>query len=214
MDEMGDRLRQARVKAGFRSARSAALRFDWGPSTYAAHENGQNKFDDDLARRYARAFKVSAAWLLTGEGDLTPPRNLVPLDGYISAGGSIETGSEQREPGVEYEAELMLNVPEAAVAYQVVGLSMYPRYDPDMVLVCRGHTTDAKPYIGREVAVGTADGHRYLKILRETETPGLYDLESHNAPLMRNVELAWIAPIAAIIPADQWTRIERRTAAA
>ena len=70
MSSMGDRLRKARLAAKFRSARSAALRHGWTESTYAAHENGQNDFDEDAALKYARAYKVSAGWLLTGE---TPP---------------------------------------------------------------------------------------------------------------------------------------------
>ncbi len=64
---MQDRLRSARAKAGFSSARKAALRFGWSVSTYSAHENGQNRFDPESAKVYGRAFGVSAAWLLTGE---------------------------------------------------------------------------------------------------------------------------------------------------
>ncbi len=67
MDEMQDRLKSARGKAGFKSARAAALRFSWSVSTYSAHENGQNRFDPEAARAYAKAFGVSASWLLTGE---------------------------------------------------------------------------------------------------------------------------------------------------
>jgi phage repressor protein C with HTH and peptisase S24 domain len=74
MADMGDRLREARIAAGFRSARSAALKFGWNPSTYAAHENGQNGYDPGTAERYARAFKVRSAWLLTADG----PRERAP----------------------------------------------------------------------------------------------------------------------------------------
>lgn len=64
---MSDRLRLARENAGFNSARSAALAIGVNPSTYGAHENGQNNFKLKDAEFYAGAFKVSAAWLLTGE---------------------------------------------------------------------------------------------------------------------------------------------------
>jgi phage repressor protein C with HTH and peptisase S24 domain len=67
MDQtMSDRLRLARENAGFSSARSAALAIGVNPSTYGAHENGQNNFKPKDADFYARAFGVSAAWLLTG----------------------------------------------------------------------------------------------------------------------------------------------------
>lgn len=76
MSEKGNRLRQARVGAGFSKARQAAERFGWKPSTYAAHENGQNEFDEKQARVYGQAFQISWMWLLTGEwvGPITSKR--------------------------------------------------------------------------------------------------------------------------------------------
>lgn len=74
MNEMSDRLRHARLHAGFNSARSAAARFGWKTSTYSAHENGQNGFNAEAAADYGKAFKCSPAWLLTGEGE-PPPSN-------------------------------------------------------------------------------------------------------------------------------------------
>lgn len=50
MTTMFERLKQARSDAGFKSARAAAIRFGWGPSTYAAHENGQNRFGPEAAK--------------------------------------------------------------------------------------------------------------------------------------------------------------------
>lgn len=73
LETPGDRLKDARDKAGFRSARAAALHFHWTPSTYASHENGQTgEIPHAAARKYAKAFRVSAAWLLNGEGDMRP----------------------------------------------------------------------------------------------------------------------------------------------
>jgi phage repressor protein C with HTH and peptisase S24 domain len=68
MGEMGDRLKQVRERF-FTSARKAAIQHNWPISTYAAHENGQNEFDSDDAKKYAKAFKTKASWLLTGEGE-------------------------------------------------------------------------------------------------------------------------------------------------
>lgn len=66
MADMGDRLKEARLRTG-KSARQAAMQHNWPPSTYAAHENGQNDFGLEDAKKYAKAFKTTAAWLLTGE---------------------------------------------------------------------------------------------------------------------------------------------------
>jgi phage repressor protein C with HTH and peptisase S24 domain len=67
MDETNERLRKARDDAGFKSAMSAAKRFGWTPSTYASHENGQTPVPRKAAEVYAKAFKVSPAWLLNVE---------------------------------------------------------------------------------------------------------------------------------------------------
>lgn len=77
MGDMGDRLSEARARM-FKSARQAALKFGWPVSTYSAHENGQNDFGPEDAKKYAKALKTTASWLLTGEPGIIPPqkRNL------------------------------------------------------------------------------------------------------------------------------------------
>lgn len=65
--DMDERLKKARKQAGFTSARQAAARLGLKHSTYAAHENGQNAYDAAQAAEYAKAFKVSASWLLLGD---------------------------------------------------------------------------------------------------------------------------------------------------
>lgn len=72
MESMGKRLRAARSAAGFKSARSAAIRFGWSPSTYGAHENGQNEFDPETAAKYAKAFRTTANELLFGSAPDAP----------------------------------------------------------------------------------------------------------------------------------------------
>ncbi|RFC66482.1 LexA family transcriptional regulator [Fulvimarina endophytica] len=69
MSEMSDRLRQARVEAGYGSASAAAAAVGINPSTYRAHENGQNEFGPEYATLYGRRFSVAPGWLLTGSGD-------------------------------------------------------------------------------------------------------------------------------------------------
>lgn len=84
MGEMGERLRQARIEAGYSSASAAARAHGWKNSTFIAHENGQNDFDAEQAQEYAKAFKTSAEWLLWGRNP--PPAGIdselrqLPLD--------------------------------------------------------------------------------------------------------------------------------------
>jgi phage repressor protein C with HTH and peptisase S24 domain len=72
MKTMGERLREARMSAGFSSATKAAEAMGVTASTYRAHENGQNEYGPDDAIIYARKFGVSAAELLTGQKDGKP----------------------------------------------------------------------------------------------------------------------------------------------
>lgn len=68
---MSDRLKKARVSAGFYKASDAITKFGWKASTYRAHESRQNQFDAATALNYARAYGVNAGWLLTGEGEMS-----------------------------------------------------------------------------------------------------------------------------------------------
>ena len=59
---MSDRLKKARVSAGFYKASDAINKFGWKASTYRAHESRQNQFDATTALSYARAYGVNAGW--------------------------------------------------------------------------------------------------------------------------------------------------------
>jgi DNA-binding XRE family transcriptional regulator len=58
-----ERLREARLRAGYTSAAAAARQFRWTKPTYAGHENGSRTFSWEDAQRYAKAFKVEPLWL-------------------------------------------------------------------------------------------------------------------------------------------------------
>ena len=77
---MNERLRNARIAAGFASATDAIDYCKWKGSTYRAHENGQNNFNVEYATKYGKAYGVSASWLLLGEsseGELITRRQAV-----------------------------------------------------------------------------------------------------------------------------------------
>lgn len=62
------RLRQAREARGFADAKAAAKFFGFVYDTYAQHENGNRGIRRSVAERYGKAYGISPAWLLTGEG--------------------------------------------------------------------------------------------------------------------------------------------------
>ncbi|MCV9940954.1 helix-turn-helix domain-containing protein [Boseaceae bacterium BT-24-1] len=62
------RLRLAR-KTKFRTAKQAAEALGVPYGTYSGHESGSRGFDEDDAKRYAKFFRVAAAWLLLEDGE-------------------------------------------------------------------------------------------------------------------------------------------------
>lgn len=75
LSTVSGRLRWARERAGFTSIRAAAIANGWNENTYKSHEQGIRQAEglkEKHARKYARAFKVSLAWLSFGIGDPDP----------------------------------------------------------------------------------------------------------------------------------------------
>jgi phage repressor protein C with HTH and peptisase S24 domain len=209
MGDSNDRLRKVREKAGYKSARAAAIRFGWTVSTYASHENGQTPVPQEAAKTYAKAFKSSPAWILTGEGH-EGAQNVVKIMGLIGAGGVISPEYEQvPEEGLS-EIEAPFPLPDDAIAFQVEGNSMWPRYDPGDVVICRNREADPLSLVGIEVAVRTTKGLRYLKRILRGKSRELFDLESYNAEPIRGVRIAWVSEVNAVIRAGQWQKLDDR----
>jgi len=116
MQKAADRLRHARVAAGFATAAEAAIRFGWNPNTYKSHENGQRGVKPETSEQYARAFRVSPAWLSFGSGDETahPVRN-VPATAFGFAEDLTETdrtnANRRPPPPIGARPDVDLNKP-------------------------------------------------------------------------------------------------------
>jgi hypothetical protein len=67
------RLKWAREKRGYASAREAADAIGVRYSTYAGHESGSRGIKRDALRRYAKFFRVSPVWLEFGTGGEEAP---------------------------------------------------------------------------------------------------------------------------------------------
>lgn len=213
----GERLRQARIAAGYRSAREAAVENRWAESTYAAHERGSRTIGQDDAERYARRFRaagieVTAPYILFGGEEPEEPdrRNAVPIMGYVGAGAVVEPEFEQvPEEGFE-TVEVPFAVPDEIIGLEVKGDSMRPRYDDgDVLLVWREQRRRTESFVGEEAAVRTLDGRRLLKEIQDGGRRGVYDLYSHNARLIKGVRLEWVGEIYITVRAGQIRRAER-----
>lgn len=87
--ESAERLKAARIRAGFATASAAAESRGWKKPGYTHHENGQREyFDTSNLLRYARAFKVSPAWLAGLDSDMTDAIDAISVESY----GEVMTG--------------------------------------------------------------------------------------------------------------------------
>jgi hypothetical protein len=171
----------------------------------AVKNNDRRGITTETLMALAPVLKTSAAWLLEGVGD-PASGNLVRVIGRIGAGAEIQPEFEQISPESVYEIEVPFPVSTDAVAFQVEGDSMWPRYDPGDVIICWRQGTDAEEVIGWEAAVRTADGKRYLKRIQRGAASGTFDLESHNAAPIRGVRIEWAAEIKGVVRSGQWHR--------
>ncbi len=154
----------------------------------------------------APVLKTSASWLLEGVGDPNAGTE-VKVAGRIGAGAEILPEYEQIPEDGLFEISVPFATPADTIAFEVEGDSMWPRYDSGDVVICWRQSEDAENVVGREAAVRTRDGRRYLKRVRRGAVAGTYDLESHNAAPIRGVEIVWAAAIQAVVRAGQWQRI-------
>ena len=134
-------------------------------------------------------------------------KSTAPVMGKIGAGAEIDVGVEQVPPEGYYDIETVVPLPDDVIAFEVVGDSMYPRYDEGDVIICfrKGVPVDQIPD-GEEAAVLAGDGRRFLKRVRKTPERGLFNLESHNAKPIFSVTLDWASDVLLTIRADKWRK--------
>lgn len=98
---LSDRLKQARIKAGYAEASDAARALGVKEPTYLGHENGSRGFKLPSAKLYSRRFGVSLEWLLDNRGPMVrppqPSRHLssedvsAEIDSVYSSGAATKT---------------------------------------------------------------------------------------------------------------------------
>lgn len=159
MGTPGDRLKAARIAAGYSSAKAAAEGMGVSVATYIQHENGTRGVPADRAQRYARFFRTTPEWLLYGReigerlsgAQLGPP---IPIQGAVAAGVWRE-----RLEYPEEEWETFTGAPEVSApirhrfGLRVEGDSMDVLYPPGTVLECVRYWGDVPIPNGKRVIV-------------------------------------------------------------
>lgn len=201
--EIGRRLREARIAAGFEEIGEAAKKLGLPYSTYAGHENG-NRGVVRASQRYASVFGVSLDWLLAGRGrgpgllnPATHPfdhQEQVPLVGYIGAGQAVYPIDEGG-----YYVDAPPDATPSTVAAQVQGDSMLPAFEDGWLIYYSRHLPPEE-MVNRRCVVQVGDGRLLIKTLRRGSAPGYWTLASSNAADIEDVPVEWVAPIDWIKP--------------
>ncbi|MDF0543364.1 S24 family peptidase [Sphingobium sp. H39-3-25] len=170
MSTPAERLRFARERAGFQSAKDAAVSLGVPTSTYIGHENGSRGIPRDRAPQYARKFKVTEEWLLYGKGGTEAESNVpegaervvkVPLLGDVPAGPVREAIRHSRGFVLIPESE----APKDSYALRVSGESMNVHAPNGCTIVVNPNDTDLFP--GRRYVVRTGGGEATFKEYHE-----------------------------------------------
>lgn len=93
-EQIAQRLRRARIAAGYRTQTEFSDKNGISQSTYHTHESGTKGLKRDIAQTYARILRIRLAWLLTGEEPMSlGDRPLEPI-GYqgVLVRGSVQAG--------------------------------------------------------------------------------------------------------------------------
>lgn len=144
----------------------------------------------------APVLKVSAGWLLTGEGARTMFE--VPLRGKVGAGAEVTILDD--EPLDYVEAPLTTTVNTNAL--EVSGDSMYPAYEDRTLLYYSQNRTDPASMLNKRCIAKLGDGRIFVKVLRPGSTSGTWNLESLNPafPVMIDQVVEWVAEIDWVKP--------------
>lgn len=145
-----ERLRYARVQAGFDSAKAFATKVGLGDVTYRSYENGQVGFAKH-APRFAKLLGVSTDWLL--EGSETTGR--VDEESAVARAGHLIASDLDvamvREVDITYalgDGVKIAEYPETgAMPFDVNFLRMLGANEAENVFVCRGQGDSMAPTI-------------------------------------------------------------------
>lgn len=140
--------------------------------------------------------------------------NYVPIMGRIGAGAVIEPEYEQVPPEGLGEIELPFPISGEAIAFEVSGDSMLPKYENgDVIVVYREQRHPLASFYGEEAAVRLKTGERYLKTIERGKSPSMVNLTSFNAKPITGVKLEWIGEICVTLPRAQIARMRARATA-
>lgn len=162
MEQVSDRLRRARLASGYKTVTDACRAFGFKRAAYTHHESGLRGLKTDVAQRYARAFGVSQAWLLTGEGKgpdgkkkqeaSTAPQ--VMLIGDVQAGAWTEFDAVDQVNDIASPFTIDSRYNSAKqFAFRVRGTSMNKLFLDDDLVHCVDFADSGRDFVNDDIVV-------------------------------------------------------------
>ena len=196
--ERAERLRQARIAAGYQRPVDAVRAFGWNRSTYNGNENGSRGIPRDRLEEYSRAFRVSPDWLASGRGAMRAGRQMIRIEGDVIEHGTIIERGETQEIE-EIECPSGFDASQFA-GYRVRGDSNLPLWEDGDVIIARRPSRDFAALIGKRCIVTLDTGtRRILRRLLSGSQPGVFTLISYTLAPRQDVELLDVAEIVWIM---------------
>lgn len=209
MQTVGDRLREARIAAGYETAKAAADAFGWHPQNVRDQEADRRGVSAEQAKTYARAYRVEPTWILYGGPN--PKAKVAPST--VKIWGLVGANPEGRvlfSSGQDTGDAVLLSGGGSTdvIALEVKGHSMAGFADDGALIFFRErHSSLPKSFLGKVVVCQTRTGEVLVKRLLKGSRPGVYDLESIVGPTMEDVEIEWAALVTQIILPDEARRL-------
>jgi len=189
--EAAKRLTKARELRGFLDAAAACRYFGWVYDSYIQHERGERGITR-AAGKYAKAYRVSEGWLLSGEGSPEQVEmETIPVIGYVGAGGLWNSWEATKIGEIPSTPDFGTNT----VAVKIKGDSMGSHLNGWYAIYDDVRDPPTPDLIGKTCVVWTEDNCVMVKILRKGSRPGLWTLYSGFGDPMEDVAIRAVAPI-------------------
>jgi SOS-response transcriptional repressor LexA len=157
MADASTRLKQAREKSGYHSAKAAAEAMGVPVATYLQHENGTRGYPASRADRYARFFRVKPEWLLYGKSEGITVTELGPrlfVVGEVAAGVFAEAWRRDESQWEAFTGRPDVDAPlKDRFGLAVSGDSMNQVYPEGTILECVWYFGDKIIPDGKRVIV-------------------------------------------------------------
>lgn len=193
--DRADRLKQAREFRGWDEAKKAAFAMGVPKGTYYGHESGSRGMKHATVVRYAKFFKVSAAWLWEGIGNMIEgvDASRVPVVGSIAQDGTVKFAPVPHEVHVEPPASINSQRGKALIVEDDTTRPTYRKGDHafyDDIL----QGADIRQLIGKECVVCVGDGRTLIREIGPGSTVGLWSITLYGVPEY-DIAIEWAAKV-------------------